>query len=148
MYVDDTNLLNWPEPSITDPKELIEHVQWGTMDYGRLAQATGGILKEKKCSVYFVDYKFVYGHAKMKSLQDLPPPRVYVTDKGCIYPLHISISQPYDPDAPIQTHNVTTALSTSHWLAICQCMLITWSKKGWTGLIASALNQSPEAMCG
>jgi hypothetical protein len=53
MYVDDTNLLHWPESSTTDPKELIEQVQWATMDYGCLAQATGGILKEKKCSIYF-----------------------------------------------------------------------------------------------
>jgi hypothetical protein len=55
MYVDDTNLLNWPESSAMDPKKLIKHVQRATMDYGRLAQATGGILKEKKCSVYFLD---------------------------------------------------------------------------------------------
>jgi hypothetical protein len=57
----------------------------------------------------FLDYKFVHGHAKMKSLHNLPPPQVYVTDKGCIYPLHISIPQPDGPDAPIETHNVTTA---------------------------------------
>ncbi len=46
MYVDDTDLLNWPESPATDPKELIERVQLVTMDYGCLAQATVGILKE------------------------------------------------------------------------------------------------------
>jgi hypothetical protein len=55
MYVDDTDLLHWPESSAMDPEELIECVQWATLDYGCLAQATGGILKEKKCSVYFLD---------------------------------------------------------------------------------------------
>jgi hypothetical protein len=53
MYVDDTNLLHWPESSMTDPEELIVHVQMATTDYGQLAQASGGILKAKKCSVYF-----------------------------------------------------------------------------------------------
>jgi hypothetical protein len=89
--LDDTDLLHWPEYPATDPKEYIEHVQWATMYYGNLAQATGGILKEKKCSVYFLDYKFVLGHEKMKSLHNLPPPRVYVMDKGCIYLSYISI---------------------------------------------------------
>ncbi len=91
MYVDDTNLLHWPEFSARDPKELIERVQLATMDYGCLAQVTGGILKEKKCSVYFLDYKFARGCAKMISLHELPPPRVYVTDDGCTYFSHISI---------------------------------------------------------
>ncbi len=67
MYLDDTNLLHWPESSATDPEELIECVQQATMDYGCLAQATGGILKENKCCIYFLDYKFVYGRAKIKS---------------------------------------------------------------------------------
>jgi hypothetical protein len=79
------------------------------MNYGRLAQATGGILKEKKCSVYFLDYKFVCGRAKMISLHKLPPPRVYVTDNGRTYPLQISIPQPNSLDVPIETHDVTTA---------------------------------------
>jgi hypothetical protein len=45
MYVYDFNLLYWPETPATDPEELIEHVQWATMDYGHLAQATGVIFK-------------------------------------------------------------------------------------------------------
>ena len=61
MYVDDTDLLHWPPSTITDPKELIQYVQHATTDYGKLAQASGGILKAGKCSVYFMDYKFVRG---------------------------------------------------------------------------------------
>jgi hypothetical protein len=53
MHVDDTNLLHLPESSVTDPKELIKRVQQATINYGHLAQATGSILKGKKCSVYF-----------------------------------------------------------------------------------------------
>jgi hypothetical protein len=59
--------------------------------------------------IYFLDYKFFRGHAKMKSLHNLPPPRVYVMDKGCIYPSHIRIPQPDSPDAPIEILNATTA---------------------------------------
>ncbi len=61
IYVDDTNLLHWPPSSATDPEELVEHIQHATTDYGRLAIASGGILKEKKCSVYFMDYINVSG---------------------------------------------------------------------------------------
>jgi hypothetical protein len=64
MYVDDTDLLHWPESSVMDPKELIEHPPWATMDYGCLAQASGGILSKKKYSVSFLDYKFVRCRAK------------------------------------------------------------------------------------
>jgi hypothetical protein len=53
MYVDDTNLLHWPLSLGKEPAKLIEHIQWATMDYGRLTQASGGILKEKKCSHVF-----------------------------------------------------------------------------------------------
>jgi hypothetical protein len=48
MYVDNTNLLHWPESSAADPEELIAHVQMATTDYGKLAQASGGILWAKK----------------------------------------------------------------------------------------------------
>ena len=49
MYVDNTNLLHCPKSSATDDEELIAHVQTATTDYGQLAQASGGILKAKKC---------------------------------------------------------------------------------------------------
>jgi hypothetical protein len=51
MYVNNTDLLHWPDTSATEPEELIAHVQRATMDYGHLPQMSGGILKEKKCSV-------------------------------------------------------------------------------------------------
>ncbi len=79
------------------------------MDYGSLAQASGGILKEKKCWVYFLDSKFIHGRTWMKSLEDLPPPRAYITDEGQTYPSHICIPQPTGLDAPIKTHDVATA---------------------------------------
>jgi hypothetical protein len=109
MYVDDTDLLHWPESAAVEPKELIAQVQNAMMDYGRLAQASGGILKEKKCSVYFLDYKFVNGWARMKLLLDLPPPQEWITEAGRTYPLHISFPQPVGPDIPIETHDVLTA---------------------------------------
>jgi hypothetical protein len=91
MYLDNTNLLHWLESSATDPEELIAHVQLATTEYGQLAQASGGILKAKKCSVYFLDYKFIRGHARMKSLQDLPAPRLYIFKGDAMYPAHIII---------------------------------------------------------
>jgi hypothetical protein len=68
MYVDNTNLLHWLESSTTEPDKLVAHVQRARTDYGQLAQASGGILKEKKCSMYFLDYKFICGRAVIKSL--------------------------------------------------------------------------------
>jgi hypothetical protein len=55
MYVDDTDLLHCPKLSCMDPGDLIEHVQNATTDYSWLAIASGGILKEKKCSVHILD---------------------------------------------------------------------------------------------
>jgi hypothetical protein len=109
LYVDDTDLLHWPESAAVEPEELIAQVQNATMDYGRLAQASERILKEKKCLVYFLDYKFVNGQAWMKLLLDLPPPQEWITEAGRTYPSHISIPQPVGPDVPIETHDVLTA---------------------------------------
>ena len=55
IYVDDTNLLHWPSSPYTEPEELVETVQSSTNDYSQLAIASGGILKQQKCSVYFLD---------------------------------------------------------------------------------------------
>jgi hypothetical protein len=51
MYVNDTDLLHWPSSPYTNPEELVAHVQQATMDYTNLAQVSGGILKDAKCSV-------------------------------------------------------------------------------------------------
>jgi hypothetical protein len=59
MYVDDRDLLHWPSSPYTNPEELVAHVQQATTDYTNLAQASGGILKDVKFLVYFLDYKFV-----------------------------------------------------------------------------------------
>ncbi len=91
MYVDDTDLLHWPPDSGVSPDELIQHVQVATTDYGLLAQASGGILKEPKCSVYFLDYKVVRGLFRLKSLGDLPAPPVSIEKEGRQYPAHICI---------------------------------------------------------
>jgi len=109
IYVDDTDLLHWPESSATEPEELVEHVQRATTDYGRLAIASGGILKEKKCSVYFMDYKNVKGRFRLKRLDELAAPRLYIMEEGKMIPSHISTPQPEGPDIPIITHDVHTA---------------------------------------
>ena len=103
MYVDNTNLLHWPESSATDPEELIAHNQTATTDYGQLAQASGGILKTKKCSVYFLDYKFIRICTRMKSLQDFLAPRLYISKGDTMYPAHIIIPQPGIKEMPIIT---------------------------------------------
>jgi hypothetical protein len=48
MYIDDTDLLHWPNSALLDPDNLIAYIQQTTMDYGHLAQASGGILKGEK----------------------------------------------------------------------------------------------------
>jgi hypothetical protein len=109
MYVDDTDLLHWPGTSTIDPEELIAEVQQATTDYGKLAIASGGILKEKKCSVYILDYKWVQGRARLKLLTDLPAPQRNILEDGQLHPSHITIPQPEGPDLPIITHEVTVA---------------------------------------
>jgi hypothetical protein len=52
MYVNDTNLLHWPPSFGAEPDELIAHVQQATMDYGSLAQASSGILKEEMFGLF------------------------------------------------------------------------------------------------
>jgi hypothetical protein len=69
----------------------------------------GGILKEKKCSVYFLDYKYVCGRACMKSPGDLPVPQCYIPKGDEMLPSHVTIPQPTGSDLPIITHEVTTA---------------------------------------
>jgi hypothetical protein len=108
IYVDNTNLLHWPELSTTEPDKLVAHVHRATTDYGCLAQASGGILKEKTCSMYFFDYKFVHGRAVMKSPQDLPAPWCYIANEEIMLPLHITIPQLVSPAISIITHDVTT----------------------------------------
>jgi len=108
MYVDDTDLLHWAPFVTTTDEELIEQVQQATNDWGLLSQATGGILKQEKCSVYFLSYKFVNGRARLKSLEDLPPATSVVTLKdGTSAPSHISITQTDGTPVPIQTHDVS-----------------------------------------
>ncbi len=67
-------------------------------------------MKAKKCSVYFLDYKFICGCACMKSLQDLPASGLYISEGDAMYPSHIVIPQPDSMEIPIITHDVTTAL--------------------------------------
>jgi hypothetical protein len=107
MHVDDTDLLHWLSSPHTDPDKLIEHIQQATTDYTHLAQASEGILKDAKCSVYILDYKFVCGQAQMKLLSNLPTPAQYITVGNILFLSHITIPQPVGPDVPIITHDIT-----------------------------------------
>ncbi len=114
MNVDDTNLLHWPGTSSIDSNKLIAAMQCATTDYGRLAIASGGVLKQNECSLYIFDYIFVPGQAKMRSLHGLLAPCCYIPKGNLMLPLHITIPQPMGPDLPIITHDVKT---TSKMLA-------------------------------
>jgi hypothetical protein len=48
IYVNDADLLHWPEFLGITPEGLITYVQRATMDCKWLAQPSGGILKERK----------------------------------------------------------------------------------------------------
>jgi hypothetical protein len=54
IYVDNTDLLHWPSSLCINQDKLVEHVQQAMSDYGRIAIAFGGILKEKKCSIIYL----------------------------------------------------------------------------------------------
>ncbi len=109
IYVDDTDLLHWPSSPYTKPEELVETVQSSTNDYSQLAIASAGILKQQKCSVYFLDYKNVKGRYHLKRLHEQSPPQCYIREGGQMHPSHITIPQPDGPALPIVTHDVVTA---------------------------------------
>jgi len=107
MYVDDTDLLHLASSPETTDEELISQAQHQVIDWGMLVQATGGILKQKKCGAYFMAYKFVNGVAKMKKRSELPPPiaKVKMKDKSEA-PAHILIPQPDGIAVPIATLDI------------------------------------------
>jgi hypothetical protein len=109
MYVNDMDLLHWPSSPSMTPEELIEYVQDATTDWGNLSQASGGILKPAKCSVYLMLYKYINGRAQLKSVLDLPPPVTYINEGVILFLLHITIPQPDGPAVGIATHDVSTA---------------------------------------
>ena len=51
MYVDDTDLVHWGRDDAMEAEDLIAQVQEEVWDWGMLTQATGGALKQAKCSV-------------------------------------------------------------------------------------------------
>ncbi len=140
-----TNLLHWPSSPCIDPDKLVEHVQQAMLDYGRLAIALGGILKEKKCLIYLLDYKYMRRHAWMKLLSNLPAPRCYIAKDRKMLPSHLLIPQPEGPDFSIVTHDAHTAskILGVHFLQqeTWQHMLTKWYREALTGLIAYGPSQ-------
>ena len=51
-------------------------------DWGKLAQALGGYLKQKKCFSYFVGYKFRQGVAKLKKLKEWRQTHLLIPQPG------------------------------------------------------------------
>ena len=102
--------MHWAKSVYDSDEDFIAQCQQATMDWGLLAQATGGSLKPSKCSIYFMIYKFVRGRAKLKSLRDLPTASSTLTlDSGKEAPAHIVILQPDSSSCPIQTLDVSEA---------------------------------------
>ena len=81
LYVDDGDLLEVALPGVTDD-EFIEQVQQAVYDWGKLAQALGGYLKQKKCFSYFVSYKFHQGVAKLKKLREWKQTHLLIPQPG------------------------------------------------------------------
>ena len=53
-------------------EEFLAQVQQSVIDWGKLVQATGGALKQKKCWWYLLSFKFVMGIPRYKSVSELP----------------------------------------------------------------------------
>lgn len=51
MYVDNMDLIHWAHDVNCEAKDLISHVQEEVLDWGCLAQATGGALRQAKFSL-------------------------------------------------------------------------------------------------
>jgi len=71
MYVDDTDLLHWAEGPETTDEELVEKVQWELDVWADIINATGGILKALKCSLFLLTYKWRNGRAFLKTAGQL-----------------------------------------------------------------------------
>ena len=56
-----------------------------------------------------LDYKYIGGRAVLKSLQDLPSPKCFITEGDLLKPSHICIPQSISPPVSIVMHDVTTA---------------------------------------
>jgi len=69
MYVDDTDLLHLAPSQDSSDEELIYMVQESANVWRELAQATGGVPRQPKCSSYFLSYKFPFGKARLKKLR-------------------------------------------------------------------------------
>jgi hypothetical protein len=55
MFVDNLDLYTWKD-IITDPVELMLQAQWEVSQWRLLLNATGGVLKPKKCFWYLLNY--------------------------------------------------------------------------------------------
>ena len=103
-----TDLLHWAHSVYDTNADFIAQCQQSTTDWGLLTLATGGALKQSKCSIYSMLYKFVNGRAKLKRLRGLPTPSSKLTlenEKAALS--HINIPQPDGSTCAIQTLNVT-----------------------------------------
>ena len=115
LYVDDTDMLHWADNRLATDEELLAQAQDEVDAWAHLAQATGAILKQEKCSIQPLLWKFVRGRARMKHIADMPEPTTWVRlpDKsgklGPLQPSHISIPQPDGSRAPIATLNPDVA---------------------------------------
>ena len=100
LYVDDAKLMHVSYDRSMSMEDFIEKVQQAVYEWGKLAQATGGYLKQKKCFSYFMWFKFHQGIAKLRKLKDWPD-------------INIVIPQPDGkPDVPIKTLEPTASCLT------------------------------------
>ena len=78
IYVDDTDLLHWVQRGGMSDTEFLEQVQSATLDWGKLAIASGGSLKPEKCFWYFISWKFHKGVAQYKTIDELPAQQLLI----------------------------------------------------------------------
>jgi hypothetical protein len=88
IYVDDTDLLHWARTAGMTDEEFFAQVQQATIDWGKLAIASGGSLKPEKCFWYLIAFKFVHGQPQYKSLTELPQRQLHIpTTDGRLVPI-------------------------------------------------------------
>jgi hypothetical protein len=94
MYVDDTDLFQVAKCRYMSDEEFLAQVQQSVIDWGKLVQATGGALKQKKCWWYLLSFKFVMGIPHYKSVSELPSmPLVIPQVDGSTVPIKLKASE-------------------------------------------------------
>ena len=122
MYVDDTDLFQVAKRRYMTDEEFLAQVQLSVTDWGKLVQATGGALKQKKCWWYLLSFKFVMGIPRYKTVAELPTtPLVIPQVDGTTLP--ITLKEPSEASKTLGVRAAPDGNPVAHLAHMKKCGL-------------------------